>query len=353
MSFDGANRRSIEHMYDIRGRCRQKHAFVEQNFEWACRALRLQGKFTRRAGQPNADYGRDMASIRKNVVAAWKHASAEQAPLLAAGVAFYVFLSLFPTMIATVMIYGLVASPESVQRQSSKIAQALPVRCRIGHQRPAHIADLDLTELPRHRTGHRPRARPVRRIRWRRQPGHRDQPDVRSSRSSQLRQEEGAGADADSRRDRVLHHHGCPRGRRSSRAPLHLARGAAVDRRRRLDRRGDRHTVSGRARPPRRSRTVHRQGRRRREPALDRRVSGLLVVRRELRQLRQDVRSARRRGRAAALALDRHVRTAARRRSQGDRRGRPATAGRTKAEERPHLVRFRYSRCALHLKEWG
>ncbi len=67
-----------------------------------------------------------MASIRKNVIAAWKHASAEQAPLLAAGVAFYVFLSLFPTMIATVMIYGLVASPESVQRQSSKIAQALP-----------------------------------------------------------------------------------------------------------------------------------------------------------------------------------------------------------------------------------
>jgi hypothetical protein len=33
MSFDGANRRSIEHMYDDRGARRQKHASVEQNFD--------------------------------------------------------------------------------------------------------------------------------------------------------------------------------------------------------------------------------------------------------------------------------------------------------------------------------
>ncbi len=67
-----------------------------------------------------------MARFRQHVVAAWKQASAQQAPLLAAGVAFYAFLSLFPAMIAAVLMYGLVASPETVQRQSEKIAEALP-----------------------------------------------------------------------------------------------------------------------------------------------------------------------------------------------------------------------------------
>jgi membrane protein len=67
-----------------------------------------------------------MASARKSVVTAWKQASAQQAPLLAAGVAFYAFLSLFPAMIAAIMTYGLVASPETVAKQSKDIAEALP-----------------------------------------------------------------------------------------------------------------------------------------------------------------------------------------------------------------------------------
>lgn len=33
MSFDGANRRSIEHMYDNRGDLRQKEGIIEHNFE--------------------------------------------------------------------------------------------------------------------------------------------------------------------------------------------------------------------------------------------------------------------------------------------------------------------------------
>lgn len=57
---------------------------------------------------------------------AWKQASARQAPLLAAGVAFYAFLSLFPAMIAAILTYGLVASPETVNRQSAEITDALP-----------------------------------------------------------------------------------------------------------------------------------------------------------------------------------------------------------------------------------
>lgn len=67
-----------------------------------------------------------MHQLRQHTVAAWKQASNNQAPLLAAGVAFYAFLSLFPAMIAAVMLYGLIASPETVRRQSESIAGTLP-----------------------------------------------------------------------------------------------------------------------------------------------------------------------------------------------------------------------------------
>jgi membrane protein len=63
---------------------------------------------------------------KRTIITAWKQASAQQAPLLAAGVAFYTFLSLFPALIAGVLTYGLVASPETVQRQSADLAEALP-----------------------------------------------------------------------------------------------------------------------------------------------------------------------------------------------------------------------------------
>lgn len=67
-----------------------------------------------------------MSSARTSVLTAWKQASARQAPLLAAGVAFYAFLSLFPAMIAAILTYGLVASPKTVATQSADIADALP-----------------------------------------------------------------------------------------------------------------------------------------------------------------------------------------------------------------------------------
>jgi membrane protein len=57
---------------------------------------------------------------------AWKQASSQQASLMAAGVAFYAFLSLFPALIAGVMLYGLFASEETVTRQSQQITDALP-----------------------------------------------------------------------------------------------------------------------------------------------------------------------------------------------------------------------------------
>ena len=57
---------------------------------------------------------------------AWKEAKADQVPLLAAGVAFYSFLALFPAMIAAVTLYGLVRDPADVAAQAKEIGEALP-----------------------------------------------------------------------------------------------------------------------------------------------------------------------------------------------------------------------------------
>ena len=52
-------------------------------------------------------------------------AKQDQVPLLAAGVAFYTLLSLFPAIIAAVSIYGLAADPETVRRQINRLTQLL------------------------------------------------------------------------------------------------------------------------------------------------------------------------------------------------------------------------------------
>ncbi len=67
-----------------------------------------------------------MPSPRRTALGAWKQASAKQAPLLAAGVAFYGFLSLFPAMISAVLAYGLIADPLTVARQTDRISETLP-----------------------------------------------------------------------------------------------------------------------------------------------------------------------------------------------------------------------------------
>ncbi|PEQ11140.1 ribonuclease BN [Novosphingobium sp. PC22D] len=46
--------------------------------------------------------------------------------LLSAGLAFYTFLAITPLIAATVMIYGLVGDPETVQRQMQKIVEVVP-----------------------------------------------------------------------------------------------------------------------------------------------------------------------------------------------------------------------------------
>jgi membrane protein len=56
----------------------------------------------------------------------WKEAKADQVPLLAAGVAFYAFLAIFPALIAIVSIYGLFADPSTIANQLNSITAALP-----------------------------------------------------------------------------------------------------------------------------------------------------------------------------------------------------------------------------------
>jgi membrane protein len=54
-----------------------------------------------------------------------KEVKTDQVPLLAAGVAFYLLLSLFPLIIAGVSIYGLVADPTTVRDQLARLTQSL------------------------------------------------------------------------------------------------------------------------------------------------------------------------------------------------------------------------------------
>jgi membrane protein len=56
-------------------------------------------------------------------------AKADQVPLLAAGVAFYGFLAIFPLLLAMVLIYGLVVEPQQIADQINSIG-ALPEDAR-------------------------------------------------------------------------------------------------------------------------------------------------------------------------------------------------------------------------------
>ncbi|MCW2607170.1 MAG: ribonuclease [Frankiales bacterium] len=66
------------------------------------------------------------AGWKQVVKRAWKETKDDNVPLLAAGVAFYAFLALFPGLIAMVTLYGLVADPATVQDQIESISRALP-----------------------------------------------------------------------------------------------------------------------------------------------------------------------------------------------------------------------------------
>ena len=60
----------------------------------------------------------------------WAESKADQVPLLAAGVAFYAFLSLFPALVALVLIYGLIADPAQIAHQADQLTGAFPGQVR-------------------------------------------------------------------------------------------------------------------------------------------------------------------------------------------------------------------------------
>jgi len=60
------------------------------------------------------------------LVATWRRMGKDSLSILAAGVAFQTFFSLFPTLTAVVSLYGLVADPGMVERQISAVQGVLP-----------------------------------------------------------------------------------------------------------------------------------------------------------------------------------------------------------------------------------
>lgn len=66
-------------------------------------------------------------AVRTGLVA-WRTAQAHNTPLVAAGVAFYALLALFPGLVAAVSLLGLVLSPHEVERQLAGLLSALPTQ---------------------------------------------------------------------------------------------------------------------------------------------------------------------------------------------------------------------------------
>ena len=67
----------------------------------------------------------------------WAQTTEDQIPLLGAGVAFFGFLALFPSLIALVLAYGLFADPSTIATQIDSLGSALP----------AEVKDLIITQL--------------------------------------------------------------------------------------------------------------------------------------------------------------------------------------------------------------
>jgi len=67
-----------------------------------------------------------MAALIEKLKSAWQRASDSNTGLLAAGIAYYAFLSFMPLLAAIVLTYGLVADVQTVAQHTARIASALP-----------------------------------------------------------------------------------------------------------------------------------------------------------------------------------------------------------------------------------
>ena len=66
------------------------------------------------------------AGWKQIVKRAWAENKADNMPIIAGGVAFFAFLSIFPALIAMISIYGLIASPATVAQQVEDLSAQLP-----------------------------------------------------------------------------------------------------------------------------------------------------------------------------------------------------------------------------------
>jgi membrane protein len=60
----------------------------------------------------------------------WAEAKVDNVPLLAAGMAYYAFLAIFPALIAAVLLYGLIADPAQIAAQVNSLGAAIPQEIR-------------------------------------------------------------------------------------------------------------------------------------------------------------------------------------------------------------------------------
>src|SRR5947209_14272894 len=70
--------------------------------------------------------GRRLAGQWAILVRAWQRASKHNLSALAAGAAFFALLCLFPALTAIVSLYGLIADPSMVERQTTEMSGILP-----------------------------------------------------------------------------------------------------------------------------------------------------------------------------------------------------------------------------------
>ena len=79
-----------------------------------------------RGRQATSPWKMPLAGWKDVAVRTWREASKDNVGLVAAGVAFYAFLALVPMLGATVLTYGLVASPETVLENMQSLTAVMP-----------------------------------------------------------------------------------------------------------------------------------------------------------------------------------------------------------------------------------
>ena len=103
--------------------------------------------------------------------------------LLAAGVAFYAFLAIFPALIAIVSIYGLFADPATITQPAELDDRRTARTGQAGHHRSGHHVGLAALD-PWYRPHHLGRDRVVERLGRDQQPADRDQCRLRRGRNA-------------------------------------------------------------------------------------------------------------------------------------------------------------------------